>query len=382
VKLGTGAAGVAQLGTPAAQPERNSPAADSSWTCYNRKVSSIRDRLRVAWLFGLRQANTRIPPIFVLGVVMIVVVTGGLLLRSQLAAGGVAGSAAASGPVASGTDLFAGAPPDGVTGTLPTGQVASTVSAQPTLGLTGYVWPLTDAVITLPFGPTDWGEFIVDGQKFHDGVDMATNCGDYVRAAHDGVILAASREYDAYMGWTSDIAPYYHLLDTKKWWNSLPIVVVIDDGDGYRSIYAHEYQVIVKPGDKVKAGQIIGYEGATGNASGCHVHFGLFKVSETATFQLDPAVVTRNLLPAYETARIDPLLVLPFRCEVEEMRALRPVEAAPCPVLATPVPSAKATTTKKPTASPSPTTSSSPKSSAKASLRTGPSATASPTKSS
>ncbi len=272
---------------------------------------------------------------------MIIAVFGGLLLRSQLAAGGIGPSPVASEPVASGAVPSAA------------GQGSSFASLQPTPGMTGYVWPLVDANITLPFGPTVWGEFIVNGQKFHDGVDMATQCGDNVRAAHEGVVRAASREYDAYLGWIGDIAPYYHLLDTKHWWNSLPIVIVIDDGDGYRSIYAHESKVIVKPGDYVTAGQVIGYEGATGNASGCHVHFGLFKVSETATFQLDPGVVSRNLLPAYETARIDPLLVLPFRCEVEEMRALRPLEAAPCPVLSTPTRSVQPTPTLKPTASPS-----------------------------
>ena len=84
--------------------------------------------------------------------------------------------------------------------------------------------------------------------RFHDGVDIASNCGDNVRAAHDGTVLAAGRQYDDYMGWTSSLKPYYNLLDTKHWWNSLPIVIVIDDGDGYRSIYAHEYQVLVKPG--------------------------------------------------------------------------------------------------------------------------------------
>lgn len=292
------------------------------------------DRLKVAWLFGLRQANTRIRPIFVLGVVMIIALLGGLLLRSQLAG-------AVSSPEAQPDGTFAGSA---------AGQGASSASPEPTPGMTGYVWPLVDANITLPFGPTVWGEFIVNGQKFHDGVDMATRCGDNVHAAHDGVVLAASREYDAYMGWIGDIAPYYQLLDTKHWWPSLPIVVLIDDGDGYRSIYAHEYKVIVKPGDYVTAGQVIGYEGATGNASGCHVHFGLFKVAETATFQLDPGVVSRNLLPAYETARIDPLLVLPFRCEVEAMRALRPIEAAPCPVLSTPTPSVTPAPTSKPTA--------------------------------
>jgi hypothetical protein len=135
------------------------------------------------------------------------------------------------------------------------------------------------------------------------------------------------------MGWTGDLAPYYHLLDTKHWWDSLPIVVVIDDGDGYRSIYAHEYQVTVKPGQHVKAGQVIGYEGATGNASGCHVHFGLFSPTETATFAArsggrregpDARVRDRPDRPAAGPA-------VPLR--VEEMRTLRPIEAAPCPPL-------------------------------------------------
>jgi murein DD-endopeptidase MepM/ murein hydrolase activator NlpD len=332
----------------------------------------MRDRLHVSWLFGLRQANTRIPPVFILGLVMIIAVLGGLLLRSQLTAGGAAPAPAVSGPVVSGSPSLAVAQPDVTTAGSAADQGTPSASPQPTSGMTGYVWPLIDAKITLPFGPTPWGEFFVDGQRFHDGVDMATQCGDSVHAAHDGVVLAAGREYDAYMGWTSDIAPYYHLLDTKRWWNSLPIVIVIDDQDGYRSIYAHESKVTVKPGDLVTAGQVIGSEGATGNASGCHVHFGLFKVSETATFQLDPAVVARDLMPAYELARIDPLLVLPFRCEVEEMRALRPVEAAPCPVLSTPTPPAKATPTKKPTPSPSP--SASPGPSVSASPSPGPSA--------
>jgi murein DD-endopeptidase MepM/ murein hydrolase activator NlpD len=213
----------------------------------------------------------------------------------------------------------------------------------PSLDLTGYVWPLKNAFVTLPFGPTSWGEFIVNGEHFHDGLDIATQCGDYVYAAHDGIVLAASREYDAYMGWIGDLTPYHNLLDTKHWWGSLPIVVVIDDGDGYRSIYAHEYKVTVSPGQKVKAGQLIGYEGATGNATGCHVHFGLFSPSQTAAFQMDPVIVAKDLVPAYEIARIDPLLVLPFRCEVEEMRVLRPAEAVGCPPLPTPSSSAKAT---------------------------------------
>jgi murein DD-endopeptidase MepM/ murein hydrolase activator NlpD len=208
-------------------------------------------------------------------------------------------------------------------------------SPQPPTGLTGYEWPLVGPQITLPYGPTPWGEYVVDGVKFHDGIDLATSCGDEVHAAHDGTVLAAGIDYDKYMGWIESLDPYYHLLDQKSWWHSLPLVVILDDGDGFRSIYAHESKLVVKPGETVKAGDLLGYEGATGNASGCHVHFGLFRTSETATFALDPAIVQKDLMPAHEIARVNPLLVLPFRCEIADMWALFPEKAKDCPVVPT-----------------------------------------------
>jgi murein DD-endopeptidase MepM/ murein hydrolase activator NlpD len=289
-------------------------------------VTDLRTRIQDHRLASNPEARTSLPPSFILGVILMGAVISLLLLRSALA---VAGGSSAS-PSPSLVAAAAGsAAPD-----------FATVAPVPTEGpmLPGYVWPLAGPTITLPFGPSNWGEFIVDGRHFHDGIDMATFCGDNVMAAHDGTVLAASRQYDDFMGWTTDLAPYYHLLDTKKWWDSLPIVIVIDDGDGYRTVYAHESKVTVKPGQKVKAGDVIGYEGATGNASGCHVHFGLFSTSEAATFQLDPAIVARDSMPAYEVARTNPMLVLPFRCEIDDMRALRPIEARPCPQFTTPKP--------------------------------------------
>jgi murein DD-endopeptidase MepM/ murein hydrolase activator NlpD len=177
--------------------------------------------------------------------------------------------------------------------------------------LTGYRWPVSKVRLTLPFGPTPWGSRLVGGESFHDGIDLATFCGDRVTAAHDGVVLAAGRRYDDVMGWVGDLGPYLRRLDAKRLWMTLPIVVVTDDGNGYRSIYAHFGRVVVAKGDRVTAGQLLGYEGATGRASGCHVHYGLFSPWETDTFRIRPDVVKRMKVPKLEIARVDPLLVLP-----------------------------------------------------------------------
>jgi len=177
--------------------------------------------------------------------------------------------------------------------------------------LTGYVWPLTRGRISLPFKDIPGGTRIRDGKLMHDGVDMATFCGDTVRAAHDGVVLAAGRHFDDQIGWVGDLAPYYRTLDKKKLWDDLPNVVIVDDGNGYRSIYAHMSRLTVRVGDRVRAGGRIGYEGATGHASGCHVHYGLFSPLETRTFGVRADIVKHLHTPLLEIARIDPLLVLP-----------------------------------------------------------------------
>jgi murein DD-endopeptidase MepM/ murein hydrolase activator NlpD len=177
--------------------------------------------------------------------------------------------------------------------------------------LTGYQWPLAHPRLTLPFGPTPWGTRVVDGQLFHDGIDMATFCGDHVVAAHDGTVLTASRRFDDLIGWVGDLGPYYGRLDRRHAWMTLPILVVIDDGNGYRSMYAHFSEVVVRNGQKVKAGELLGYEGATGHATGCHVHYGLFSPWETRTFRTEAGVANRMKLPRLEIARIDPKAVLP-----------------------------------------------------------------------
>jgi murein DD-endopeptidase MepM/ murein hydrolase activator NlpD len=177
--------------------------------------------------------------------------------------------------------------------------------------LTGYRWPLANGVITSPFGNSPFGALLVDGERFHDGLDVASFCGDIVVAAHDGRVLAAGRRFDPWIGWIGSLGPHTRRMNQLGLWGELPITVIVDDGDGYRAIYAHFNAVTVKVGQYVRAGQQIGWEGSTGFATGCHVHFGLFSPLDAERLELRPDVHRRTRYPRYEIARIDPLLVLP-----------------------------------------------------------------------
>jgi murein DD-endopeptidase MepM/ murein hydrolase activator NlpD len=180
-------------------------------------------------------------------------------------------------------------------------------TSQPPATLTGYIWPVVNGRISSPFAARDGGFVMVDGKSTHDGLDLATWCGDKVRAAHDGTVLYAGRKFDPFLGYSKPLGDFYSHISNL---NSLPIVVVIDDGDGYRSIYVHLSIAKVGAGDVVKAGQTIGYEGATGHATGCHLHYGLIRM-DGAWQAVNPSFV--NLYPPLVRERIDPLLVLPLR---------------------------------------------------------------------
>ncbi len=109
-------------------------------------------------------------------------------------------------------------------------------------------------------GPIGDGKFIwpsvyqaVSGEKFsegHPGVDFSTPPGVPVYAADDGLVIFA--------GWSE-----------LGYGN----VIVIDHGNGYKTLYAHLSQISQYCGAKVKSGQLIGLSGSTGNSSGPHLHF-------------------------------------------------------------------------------------------------------------
>jgi murein DD-endopeptidase MepM/ murein hydrolase activator NlpD len=177
--------------------------------------------------------------------------------------------------------------------------------------LSGYRWPLEHARITLRFGPSDGGLFIVGGQEFHDGIDLANFCGAPVFAAHDGVVIAAGRGGVTSVGWLDGLDAYRAYLNAQNACSTRARTVVIDDGNGYRSVYLQFHRISVEVGQVVHAGDVIGSEGSSGHATGCHLHYSLFSSSSTVVFRTSAKDVKRYHLPSAEIGRIDPLLVFP-----------------------------------------------------------------------
>jgi len=90
------------------------------------------------------------------------------------------------------------------------------------------------------------------GYRFHQGLDLAGRIGTPIYATADGLVL------DPYVN--SSMSGYGK-------------VVVINHGFGYQTLYGHLSKILVKPGDKVKRGQIIGHMGSTGRSKGPHLHY-------------------------------------------------------------------------------------------------------------
>ena len=231
--------------------------------------------------------------------------------RTPHASGPARSPAPAASLGAHGVEVGAPAPSQAVLDPSPVARPTTAAGHSPPAGLTGYGWPLDHARITNGFGVGRPGSFLVDGRTFHDGIDLASFCGAPIVAAHDGAVLTAGRHHEAFLGWLGDLGPFRARVEAEHLWSAQAITIVIDDGNDYRSIYAHLARTAVKAGATVVAGDVIGNEGASGYATGCHLHFGLFSSSDPRTLTLDPKVAARSKLPSQEVMRIDPLLVLP-----------------------------------------------------------------------
>jgi hypothetical protein len=132
---------------------------------------------------------------------------------------------------------WAGLEPDGVAG--PTTYAA--LRRAPANCPLELAWPV-DGPVGDPFGPR--------GNRFHAGIDLLAATGAPVSAAAGGRVTWAGR--------------------LGGGWGNL---VVVAHADGVRTMYAHLSTIAVRVGQRVGTGDRLGAVGATGDASGPHLHF-------------------------------------------------------------------------------------------------------------
>lgn len=115
----------------------------------------------------------------------------------------------------------------------------------PSRGEGSFAWPTVGGYISSQQG--------IRWNKLHKGIDIARPSNRTIKAADNGVVVSA--------GWDGGYG--------NK--------VVIDHRNGFRTVYAHMSSIGVKVGQSVSKGSSIGVMGATGDATGVHLHFELYK---------------------------------------------------------------------------------------------------------
>jgi murein DD-endopeptidase MepM/ murein hydrolase activator NlpD len=107
--------------------------------------------------------------------------------------------------------------------------------------------PLANPSISSSFGPRVHPIF--GDERLHAGIDLRADTGTPILAAADGKVVFAGAQ--------------------RGYGN----VVIVDHGKSLATLYAHQSVLSVRQGDVVKRGQVIGAVGATGYATGPHLHF-------------------------------------------------------------------------------------------------------------
>jgi murein DD-endopeptidase MepM/ murein hydrolase activator NlpD len=133
---------------------------------------------------------------------------------------------------------FAGVRVDGVAGAA---TLAALRAPPPAIPLP-LAWPLIKTTLGDPFGPR--------GDRFHSGIDLLAPAGTPVYSARAGRVV--------YANWAAG------------GWGFL---VAVDHGDGERTFYAHLSRIDVRVGVWIGQGVRVGLVGATGDATGPHLHF-------------------------------------------------------------------------------------------------------------
>ncbi len=137
-------------------------------------------------------------------------------------------------------------------------------------------WPVDKVRVTQPFGNTAFAASGAYNGKGHNGIDIAAPIGTPLKAALTGTVIGT--------GNTDNVRGCYSY---GKW-------VMIKHGNGLNTMYSHLSQINVSTGQSVATGQIIGYSGETGYATGPHLHFGVYVSSATQIVTLGSATNSKT----------------------------------------------------------------------------------------
>ncbi|MHB9030745.1 MAG: M23 family metallopeptidase [Candidatus Latescibacterota bacterium] len=113
------------------------------------------------------------------------------------------------------------------------------------------IWPAYTPYLSITSGYGNRMHPITGRYQFHDAIDIDGRRGDKIIAAADGMVT------------------------TAEWKGNLGQAVIIQHKYGYETTYGHLDAIQVKAGQTVKKGQVIGAMGATGRATGVHLHYGI-----------------------------------------------------------------------------------------------------------
>ncbi|MBI5469985.1 peptidoglycan DD-metalloendopeptidase family protein [Candidatus Kaiserbacteria bacterium] len=132
-------------------------------------------------------------------------------------------------------------------------------------------WPFSNVRITQYFGNTAFAQSGAYNGKGHNGIDFAASIGTPIQAALAGIVIGT--------GNTDTVRGCYSF---GKW-------VMIKHSNGLNTMYAHLSQISVSEGQSVATGEVVGYSGETGYATGPHLHFGVYVSSATQIITLASA---------------------------------------------------------------------------------------------
>ncbi|MBI4079832.1 peptidoglycan DD-metalloendopeptidase family protein [Candidatus Kaiserbacteria bacterium] len=138
-------------------------------------------------------------------------------------------------------------------------------------------WPIDNVKVTQYFGNTDFARSGAYAGKGHNGIDFRASIGTPIKAALTGTVIGTGNT-DAVRGCYS----------YGKW-------VMVKHANGLSTLYAHLSQINVSQGQTVGTGQVIGYSGATGYATGPHLHFGVYASQAVQIIRLGEA--TNRMTP-------------------------------------------------------------------------------------